>query len=166
MVKLTKILNILNSTKLNTDKHSIKQAIFSGDYELFKELLNNSYCDINAFDEEYRTLLDYAVLSRNIDIIAFLLARKAKLGTLFYSIHEEEDFIEKVEDLYESGFDLNSHDKLGFSAIHYASSLGFSGAVKYLLDLNVRMSNSAFNGETAINLELEEHKVGVYIGTA
>lgn len=159
-----KIKGILDS--IRGSKRSIKQAILKNDYDLFKEIINNSYCDINKLDEEYKTFLDYAVLSQNLDIMMFLIARKARLGTLFYLIQDEASFIESIELLHKAGYDLNSYDKLGFSAIHYASSLGFAEAIKYMMNVNVKISNTAFHGKTAMNLALNDLKVGVYIGEA
>lgn len=158
--------NIIDIIKHSRNNNTIKQAILHGNYELFKELINNSYCDINKFDKQYKTLLDYATLKENIKIMSFLVSRKARIGTLFYLIQEESDFIKKVKLLHKAGYNFNNYDKLGFSPIHYASSLAFPKATRLLLNLNIKISSATIYGETALNLAIEKRKVGVYIGKA
>lgn len=163
---MRQVKKILNNLTKNNCKDPVKQAVLEGDYILLRELVNTTYYDLNKFDENYRTLLDYAVLNRDINVMKFLISRMSKIGILFYLIQDEDEFLLRITDLQNAGYDFNMYDKLGFSAIHYASSLGFSEVVKKLISFDAKVSNISFNGTSPMKLALKNLKVGVYVGKA
>jgi ankyrin repeat protein len=147
-------------------KHMLKQSILDCNYTLLQELVNNNYYDLNKLDEYYFSYLDYALISKNIDIIKFFVIKKVKLGLTLYQINKEEIFLEKIKLLHNAGYDLNRLDIVGFAPIHYASSLGFVEALKLLMKYNVTIFKLAINGETPVRSAIKNSKIGVYLGSA
>jgi len=147
-------------------KKLLKQAISINDYDFVQEILNNSYFDINGVDESYHTILDYACTYGRVSIMRLLISHKARLGILFYEIDDEQDFTEKVYDLYHAGYNLNHLDKLGFAPIHYATSMGFSNGIKKLMDLGAKVLQNSINGKVSFYSNNKKPTLGVFIGQA
>ena len=123
-------------------------------------------CDLNELDEHYYSLLDYALICKNLKIIKYLINRKVKLGLTLYQINKEDIFIDKIKLLHAAEYDLNNLDIVGFAPIHYASTLGFADAIKLLMQYDIKILKTAINGDTPIKLAIKNSKIGVYIGTA
>jgi ankyrin repeat protein len=164
LASLKKILNINNSESKKLRKH-----IYAGDLDFIKDFLNNNYYEINGFDEEYKTLLDHAVLAKKIEIVEFLILNKAKIGTLLYDTQKQDLFMNYLFFLDDAGYDINSYDRLGFSAVHYASSMGFFEAMDLLSDMGADLGNKASDGKTPFEYPIYKEKgqnqlLGVYWG--
>lgn len=161
---MRKIKEILENKK--NIKHQLRQAILNSDYTEMQYLINNNYYDLNELDEHYFSLLDYALICKNLKIIKYLINRKVKLGLTLYQINKEDIFIDKIKLLHAAEYDLNNLDIVGFAPIHYASTLGFADAIKLLMQYDIKILKTAINGDTPIKLAIKNSKIGVYIGTA
>ena len=132
--------------------------------ELLKQ--NNGNYDLNEFDRDHKTLLDYAILDRNIEIMKLLISHQAKLGTVLYSVQKEEELVEIFIALYKASYNFDNCDKLGYTAMHYALSLGSDNAVNILLAFNAKISTTTFNGDNAQKLITNNNELGIFAGTA
>ena len=70
----------------------------------------------------------------------------------FYNADTETKFQKIVNMLIAANYNLNKLDKLGYAAIHYASSNGFVDAIKSLLDNEANVNLCDIQGNTAINI--------------
>jgi len=125
-------------------------------------LINNNYYDLNELDEHYYSLLDYALICKNLKIIKYLINRKVKLGLTLYQINKEDIFIDKIKLLHAAEYDLNNLDIVGFAPIHYASTLGFADAIKLLMQYDIKILKTAINGDTPIKLAIKNSKIFIF----
>ena len=154
----------INNNNQDNNYNLLKKAVVKGNANQVNMILNNHTINLNILDEKYFSLLDQAIIKQNIDIAKILSERGANIGTVFYFSQSEKDFISHINILKNINYDLNKIDRLGFNAIHYASSLGYSEALKMLLDMNITISKVAINGKTPLKIALEKNKKGVHIG--
>ncbi len=157
-----------NLLQLN-QKNNLKQEIFAGNIDYLQDFFNNNNIDINSFDQEYKTLLDYACISGNFKTISFLLGHNARIGTLFYIMNKKKDFEKLINILSRTKYDFNQCDKLGFSLTHYLFSLDYQNSLNKVISLGAKIDNIGFNGKMALeyqNSHTNDKIIGLVIGRA
>ena len=146
---------------------ALYKAIKEKNLTTIKRLIRSHYFNFKMLDKKYKTIMDHACNSKDVDIIRYFLPFKIKIGILFYSIIKEKQFLEYINILYRAGFDINSHDMVGYSPLHYASSLGFLEAIGRLAEMGAILDNKATDGKTPIEHSFkigEKYHLGIVIG--
>ena len=164
MLKLKKLFFIIQYFFY---KNPIKRAILKNNVIILRYLLkrqNNS--DLNQLDKHYKTLLDYALLNNNIEIIKLLISYKAKLGKILYDAQTEEELIKFFIILYKADYDFNNIDKLGYTAAHYALSLKSKHAINLLYVFGTKLSSPNFNLYNNKKLITKIEDSQIFIGSA
>jgi len=113
---------------------SIHEAAEKGDIQQLKQLLEDKPSDVNLVAEDFedkRTPLMGAALSGQLEAVKMLIAHKAAVDTA---------------------------DKLGRHALHFACLKGFAEIAKFLLDSGAEIDHGDHDGETALLIAVRENK--------
>ncbi|XP_062522875.1 trichohyalin-like isoform X2 [Corticium candelabrum] len=146
------------------DLSKLHKAAWNGDLARVKQVLNKTGKkgeDINQLDKQNRTALHLACVRGHLDVVAHLLAAKARTNLcdnagkppLIRAVECKQ--MRCVELLLEYGADINLVDLLGRGALHVAAQLGDASVVASLLERGARVDAQDKNGYTALHLSTE-----------
>ena len=164
MLKLKKLFFIIQYFFY---KNPIKRAVLKNNIIILRYLLDKrSNYDLNQLDKNYKTLLDYALLNNNIEIIKLLIFYKAKLGKIFYDVQTEEELIKFFIILYKASYNFNNSDKLGYTAMHYALGFDSKNATNLLYVFGAKLVAPNFNLHNSKKLITNIENNQMFIGSA
>ncbi|CAN9362528.1 unnamed protein product [Alternaria alternata] len=147
-----------------TQKGTYKRALLScatqtGNTSMLKLLLERSEfnvvaADINALDENGQTLLWSAAKHRDSDVMKLLLEKDEV--TLCLLVQRGEASLVKV--LLEAGYNVDTRDNLGRSALHIATILGHFEIAKSLVSFGASVDSKDGRGNTALRLAIQRRR--------
>ncbi|KAB2105292.1 hypothetical protein AG0111_0g7058 [Alternaria gaisen] len=147
-----------------TPESTYRRALLScatqtGNASMLKLLLERSEfnvvaADINALDEDGRTLLWSAAKRQNTHVMELLLTKdKATLSLL---VQRGEASLVKV--LLKAGYNVDTRDNLGRSALHIATILGHFDIAKSLVSFGASVDCKDGRGNTALRLAIKRKR--------
>ena len=126
------------------------------------KLLISADADVNVSDEEGRSLLHWAVLAKEEDIVSLLLengadvAVRTNAGTtpLHWAARDGNENI--ATNLLTRGADVNAKNYSGRTPLYYACANGIANIVHLLVAKGADVNSSDRNGELALHRAAEE----------
>lgn len=156
-------LRLIRKQDLKTNL-PLHKAVISGDLQKVTDLINNNYHIVNERDHFFKTALDYALVSKRVDIISDLVLLGARVALTFYNCQTDKEFLEILKLLERVNYNYNNIDDLGFAPIHYASGQGFHESVRFLLKHKINVNLKSVHGETALKYALKHNRSGLIAG--
>ncbi|XP_070572278.1 uncharacterized protein [Ptychodera flava] len=130
------------------------QAVKQGDMELIKQLVAKDADSVNTDDSLGRTGLSYAVHSKQLDCLKYLLAHKADPNRLANdgstAVHRSvcDNYIPALEVLIQYNADVTIQDSQGRSPVHWATTVNDTQCLETLLKCNVNVNVRDVDGLT------------------
>ena len=134
------------------------EAAREGNVEAIKEMLKEPGAKVDARDEHGYTLLNYAAMYGNVDVIKVLVEAGADLNAMdkegWLPLHHaaRKGHVEAIKVLLKEGADVNAVDKDGVTPLHHAAGGGHVEAVKVLLKEGANVNAVDRNGWTPLEL--------------
>lgn len=147
-------------------------AVAKGRFKTVQELVEKKKANVNATYDKGKTSLHWAVISGDLKMVAYLMAKGAKLEVrddygdtpLHKAALRQSDVLDIVKYLVLMGADINAVNRYGWTPLHYFSYYDNSLMVKYLImqealltNMTTRKYMDITNGLTAYDITVQKH---------
>ncbi|XP_043484393.1 ankyrin-3-like [Leptopilina heterotoma] len=142
----------MTSEIIRRNMHRLRYAIDKGNLETVKELLQEIKIDYR--DENFLTILDYAVNAGNSMIVEEILKRHPDINLENYTLHSEvgKESEELANILFKNGTNVNSVYKNVGTPLHISALLGNTEICKLLLIKGADINAVNENKETVLHI--------------
>lgn len=134
----------------------IRAAQF-GRYDECRQYLESSFFDINQRDPENVTLLHWAAINNQADIVDYFLSKGADVNAIGGDLKStplqwavRQGHLSMVVRLVKRGADCNILDGEGCNALHLATQFGYTAIVAYLVAKGMDIDLPDTNGMTPL----------------
>lgn len=161
----------------NVDRDLIL-AVAKGRFKTVQELVEKKKANVNATYDKGKTSLHWAVISGDLKMVAYLIAKGARLDIkddygdtpLHKAALRQTDVLDIVKYLLIKGADINALNRYGWTPLHSYSYYDNSLVVKYLImqealltNLTTRKYMDITNGMTAYDIAIKKHNTNVML---
>jgi hypothetical protein len=151
-------------------------AVAKGRFKKVQELVEKKKANVNATYDKGKTSLHWAVISGDLKMVAYLIAKGAKLDAkddygdtpLHKAAFRQTDDLDIIKYLVMKGADINAVNRYGWTPLHYFSYYDNSLVVKYLIMQEAELTNltrgkymEITNGLTAYDIAVQKHWTNV-----
>lgn len=151
-------------------------AVAKGRFKKVQELVEKKKANVNATYDKGKTPLHWAVISGDLKMVAYLIAKGAKLDSrddygdtpLHKAAFRQSDVLDIIKYLVMKGADINSRNRYGWTPLHYFSYYDNSLVVKYLIMQEAELTNQTrtkymdiTNGLTAYDIAVQKKLTNV-----
>ncbi|MHC4212186.1 MAG: ankyrin repeat domain-containing protein [Planctomycetota bacterium] len=123
-------------------------AVWMEDANLVKAFIDAD-ANVNYEDKSGRTPLHYALQTTNAGVVKQFVGAPVKIPDLHKAILEGDPA--KVRQLIENGTDVDTKDKLGWTATYWALSAGQNKVFSYLLNKGADVTAKTIDGRTLLH---------------
>lgn len=128
-----------------------------GRYSDCRQLLESNLFDINQRDSENATLLHWAAINNQTNIVDYYIAKGADINAIGGDLMStplqwavRQGYLSMVVQLIKYGADYNIFDGEGFNSLHLAAQFGHTPIVAYLVAKGMDVNLPDTNGMTAL----------------